>query len=197
MWVERDSSVECLNWHHIDSHNNNIDFFFLVHYICLLFSLFFFLFFLLLFSLFFSNFFLSSSYTMDQQKPAQQGQSGTGQTQQNYSNRQPQQQAYAQYSSDASAYYQQYQEYQQYQQYQQYYQYQQQQSTPTTAATTTAAVPSALPPSYSTPLPPPKSKKHQGAAKPTMKNPLSQIQAQYQSSMQIGAAAASALTSAL
>ncbi|KAF9183455.1 hypothetical protein BGZ51_004029, partial [Haplosporangium sp. Z 767] len=128
---------------------------------------------------------------MDQQKPAQRGQNGTGQTQQSYSNGQLQQQAYTQYSLDASAYY------QQYQQYQQYYQYQQQQSMPTAAATTTAAAPSALPPSYSTPLPPPKSKKHQSGIKSTLNNPLSQIQAQYQSSMQIGAAAASALTSAL
>ncbi|KAF9110275.1 hypothetical protein BGX27_006572 [Mortierella sp. AM989] len=79
-----------------------------------------------------------------------------------------------------------------YQQYQQYYQYQQPQQPSVTAVSAT----SALPPSYSTPLPPPKSK-HSNQARRQQNSPLSQYQAQYQSSMQMGAAAASAATAAL
>ncbi|KAF9433217.1 nuclear fragile X mental retardation protein interacting protein 1 [Entomortierella beljakovae] len=105
---------------------------------------------------------------------AQNGQAGTQQSQQGYMN----------YNADQMAYY---------QQYQQYYQYQ-----PQPSAAPSATV-SALPPSYSTPLPPPKAKQNNQARRQYNNNgnPISQYQAQYQSSMQMGAAAASAATAAL
>ncbi|KAF9582351.1 hypothetical protein BGW38_000316 [Lunasporangiospora selenospora] len=74
------------------------------------------------------------------------------------------------------------------------------------AAAAAAAVATLLPPSYSTPLPPPKAKANYAhgmgpnVRRPSNNgagNPLSHYQAQYQSSMQIGAAAASAATAAL
>ncbi|KAF9998640.1 hypothetical protein BGZ79_007673 [Entomortierella chlamydospora] len=83
-----------------------------------------------------------------------------------------------------------------YQQYQQYYQYQQYQQGLEQTNPTTASTPSVLPPSYSTPLPPPKSKQNNQTRRQN-NNPLSQYQAQYQTSMQLGAAAASAVTATL
>ncbi|KAI1296198.1 nuclear fragile X mental retardation protein interacting protein 1 [Mortierella claussenii] len=121
---------------------------------------------------------------------SQQGQSqGNAQPSQQQQQQQQHPQGYELYGAD-QAYY------QQYQQYQQYYQYQQQQQLPwtTTGASASAAIASALPASYSTPLPPAKSKQNQ---KKVQSNPLSQYQAQYQSSTQMGAAAASAAAAAL
>ncbi|KAG0198653.1 nuclear fragile X mental retardation protein interacting protein 1 [Mortierella sp. GBA30] len=124
---------------------------------------------------------------------------GHGLTQQSQAGPQQQQQQQA----VDQTYYQQYeqyqQQYQQYQQYHEYYQYQQQQQMQQQPHQQSSQQVSFLPPSYSTPLPPPKSKQgqHNGLRKPQTANPLSQYQAQYQSAMQKGAAAASAVTAAL
>ncbi|KAK3820414.1 MAG: hypothetical protein J3Q66DRAFT_439390 [Benniella sp.] len=104
---------------------------------------------------------------------------------------QQQQQPYNPSSVDHS----QHQPYQSYYQYPQQQQQQQQQQQASTASAT------ALPPSYSTPLPPAKSRQQGGFRRPqnnsNNNNPLAQYQAQYESSMQMGATAASALAATL
>ncbi|KAF9937258.1 hypothetical protein BGZ67_001493 [Mortierella alpina] len=152
---------------------------------------------------------------------AQYGQNGQqlhGQSQVTAHSHQQQQQQQQQ-NTDATTYYQQYEQYnQQYQQYQQYYEYyQQQQQHPQhpqhppqyLQQQPTQQPASFLPPSYSTPLPPPKSKQsgqqqqqqqqQQGQRRQQTSNTASQFQyhAQYQTALQKGAAAASAVTAAL
>ncbi|GJJ72467.1 nuclear fragile X mental retardation-interacting protein 1 [Entomortierella parvispora] len=90
-----------------------------------------------------------------------------------------------------------YDQYQQYYAQQQYQQHQPQAHAGATSNATLAALASALPPSYDTPLPTARSKPGSSSANQASNNPLAQIQAQYQSSMQLGAAAASAATAAL
>ncbi|KAF9344572.1 hypothetical protein BGX34_005517, partial [Mortierella sp. NVP85] len=131
-----------------------------------------------------------------------------GQGQQRYNNaqqewaaqqehwQQQQQQSYNPSSVDHS----QHQPYQSYYQYPQQQQHQQQQQQRQQQASTASAT--ALPPSYSTPLPPAKSRQQGGFRRPqnnnsSNSNPLSQYQAQYESSMQMGATAASALAATL
>ncbi|KAG0046098.1 hypothetical protein BGZ83_008709 [Gryganskiella cystojenkinii] len=83
--------------------------------------------------------------------------------------------------------------------YDQYQHYYAQQQAPVDSAAFTALA-SALPPSYSTPLPPAKVTKPNAPSSTTIRSkddPLAQIQAQYRSSTQLGAAAASSVTAAL
>lgn len=110
-----------------------------------------------------------------------QSQQGYGQPQGGQSGQQEyEQQQRQQHSMDPSYY----------QSYQQYYNYPQQHQTP-------SASNAALPPSYSTPLPPAKSRQQGGSRRGHNHNPLEHYQRQYQSSTQMGVNAASALTAAL
>ncbi|KAF9949576.1 nuclear fragile X mental retardation protein interacting protein 1 [Mortierella alpina] len=146
-----------------------------------------------------------AQYGQNGQQPSGQGQLAA------HAHQQQQQQ---QQNADPNTYYQQYEQYnQQYQQYQQYYEYyqqqqQQQQHHPQQQLQQQqpAQQPASfLPPSYSTPLPPPKSKQggqnqqQHGQRRQQPSNPAPQYpyHAQYQTALQKGAAAASAVTAAL
>ncbi|KAF9964243.1 nuclear fragile X mental retardation protein interacting protein 1 [Mortierella alpina] len=144
-----------------------------------------------------------AQYGQNGQQPVGQGQGAAH----SHHHQQQQQQQSTDANTNYQQYNQQYEQYQQYQQYYEYYQQQQQQHPHQHLQQQPAQQPvSFLPPSYSTPLPPPKSKQggqqqqqQNGHTRQQASNPASQHQyhVQYQTALQKGAAAASAVSAAL